>query len=84
MTATRDDTASASLPRWFQQIHIDAARNATDDFNPFHDPRKASLIRANPYAGPIVLGFQLECLIADDVERQRGATDADEFAQQHA
>jgi len=84
VTLTRDDTASASVTRWFQQIHVDAARNATDDFNPFHDPRKASLIRANPYAGPIVLGFQLECLIADNVERERAGTDADRFAQQHA
>lgn len=47
----------------FEQIHIDAARNATDDFNPFHDPRKCADIRHNPYPGPIVLGFQLECLI---------------------
>lgn len=58
-------------PLSFQQIHIDAARNATDDFNAFHDPRKAGLIRANPFAGTIVLGFQLECLIgyAFDVHR---------------
>ena len=55
----------------FQQIHIDAARNATDDFNPFHDPRKAGLIRGSPYAGTIVLGFQLECLIAHTVGLQR-------------
>jgi hypothetical protein len=83
VAATRYGTANGGAARSFQQIHIDAARNATDDFNPFHDPRKASLIRGNPYAGTIVLGFQLECLIADDVERQRGATDADAFAEQH-
>jgi hypothetical protein len=82
MTDTAHDTATRH-ERWFQQIHIDAARNATDDFNPFHDPRKASLIRANPYAGTIVLGFQLECLIADEVERHRAATDGGAFAKQH-
>jgi len=47
----------------FQQIHIDVARNATDDFNPFHDRNRWRNIRNNPFAGPIVLGFQLECLI---------------------
>ena len=47
----------------FQQIHIDVARNATDDFNPFHDKNRWRNIRENPFAGPIVLGFQLECLI---------------------
>ena len=83
MTDTGHDTAVGGA-RWFQQIHIDAARNATDDFNPFHDPRKASLIRANPYSGTIVLGFQLECLIADEVERHRAATDDGTFAERHA
>ena len=47
----------------FQQIHIDVARNATNDYNPFHDPHKYQLIRGNPYDGTIVLGFQIECLI---------------------
>lgn len=47
----------------FNQIHIDAARNATDDFNPFHDKNKWHLIHNNPFNGPIVLGFQLESLI---------------------
>lgn len=47
----------------FQQIHIDAARNATDDFNPFHDPWKWDSIHGNPFGMPIVLGFQLEALI---------------------
>ena len=59
----------------FQQIHVDAARNATDDFNPFHDPRKSTLVRGNPYAGTIVLGFQLECLIAHAVALHRRAND---------
>jgi hypothetical protein len=47
----------------FNQIHIDTARNATDDFNPFHDKNKWRLIHNNPFNGPIVLGFQLESLI---------------------
>lgn len=47
----------------YQQIHIDAARNATDDFNPFHDPRKCGRIAGNPFGGPLVLGFQLEALL---------------------
>jgi hypothetical protein len=47
----------------YQQIHIDAARNATDDFNPFHDPKKWNKIHGNPFGMPIVLGFQIEALI---------------------
>jgi hypothetical protein len=46
-----------------QQIHIDAARNATDDFNPFHDQQKWKRVHGNPFGRPIVLGFQLEALI---------------------
>jgi hypothetical protein len=26
-------------PCCFEHLHIDAARNTTDDFNPFHDPK---------------------------------------------
>ncbi len=47
----------------FSQIHIEAARNSTDDFNLFHDKNKWQRIEGNPFGGPIVLGFQLECLI---------------------
>jgi hypothetical protein len=47
----------------FQQIHIDAARNATDDFNPFHDQNKWRRIHGNPFGMPIALGFQIEALI---------------------
>jgi hypothetical protein len=56
----------------FGQIHIDVARNSTDDFNPFHDPNRFDRILGNPYPLPIVLGFQLECLCAFLVERARG------------
>lgn len=48
---------------YFQQIHIDVARNATDDFNLFHDPYKWHRIKNNPFAGSIALGFQLESLV---------------------
>lgn len=47
----------------YQQIHIDAARNATDDFNPFHDRKKWHRIHGNPFGMPIVLGFQIEALV---------------------
>ncbi len=50
-------------PHVFNQIHIDVARNATDDFNLFHDSKKWLKINHNPFKGPIVLGFQLESLI---------------------
>ncbi|AKJ93940.1 MULTISPECIES: hypothetical protein [Thioalkalivibrio] len=55
----------------YRQIHIDVARNATDDFNPFHDGDKWTRIRGNPFGGPIVLGFQLECLAEALVTRMR-------------
>ncbi|WP_018951521.1 hypothetical protein [Thioalkalivibrio sp. AKL12] len=64
--------------RVYRQIHIDVARNATDDFNPFHDGDKWARIRGNPFGGPIVLGFQLECLAEALVTRTRlaeGETD---------
>jgi hypothetical protein len=50
-------------PDIFHQIHIDVARNATDDFNLFHDKKKWLRINQNPFKGPIALGFQLESLI---------------------
>ncbi len=55
----------------FQQIHIDVARNSTDDFNPFHDPNKWVTVRDNPYGGPIILAFQLEFLIEYLLDRSR-------------
>jgi len=54
-------------PDIFNQIHIDVARNATDDFNLFHDSKKWSHINNNPFNGTIVLGFQLESLIEHKV-----------------
>lgn len=55
----------------FQQVHIDVARNSTDDFNPFHDPNKWVMVRDNPYGGPIVLAFQVEFLIEYLLDRSR-------------
>ena len=65
--------ASKDLLR-FEQLHIDIARNSTDDFNPFHDPRRWQDIQGNPFGSPIALGFQLEFLVADLIERQRRAS----------
>lgn len=57
----------------FEQLHIDVARNSTDDFNPFHDPLRWNNISGNPFAGPIALGFQLEFLCSDRIMRHRAS-----------
>jgi len=67
----------------FRQVHIDAARNSTDDFNPFHEPRKCRRIRDNPYPGAIVLGFQLELLIEHEIDLHRDIHGEGEFIAQH-
>ncbi len=67
----------------FEQVHIDAARNSTDDFNPFHTPQKYFRIQGNPYHGTIVLGFQLECLIEYQVEQLRDRAGETAFIQEH-
>ncbi|MGH8596399.1 MAG: hypothetical protein ACREXT_07065 [Gammaproteobacteria bacterium] len=54
----------------YSALHIDVARFATDDFNPFHDKHKWSRIAENPYGGPIVLGFQLTAYAAHAVRMQ--------------
>lgn len=58
-------------PYRLQSLHIDAARNATDDFNLFHDKSHWRRILDNPFGGPIALGFQLEMLIEEHVRRFR-------------
>jgi len=55
----------------FEQLHVDVARNTTDDFNPFHDPKRWQRIRNNPFGSTIVLGFQTEFLVSDLVSRKR-------------
>lgn len=54
-------------PYCFEQLHIDVARNSTDDFNPFHDPRRWQHIPDNPFGSTTVLGFQ----VSDLAFRQR-------------
>ena len=54
-----------------EQLHIDVARNATDDFNPFHDLHRWQNIHANPFDGPIALGFQLAGLALDRISQHR-------------
>lgn len=63
-----------------EQLHIDVVRNATDDFNPFHDPRRWHNIRANPFAGPIALGFQLAGLALDRISQYRRSAGEGELA----
>ncbi len=55
----------------FNQIHIEAARNASDDFNLFHDKHKWLQITHNPFKGPIALGFQLNTLIEYQIRLHR-------------
>src|SRR5512139_1187400 len=59
-------------PFIFDQIHIEVARNASDDFNLFHDKHKWLLITHNPFKGPIVLGFQLNTLIEYQMRMYKG------------
>ncbi len=57
----------------FDQIHIEVARNASDDFNLFHDKHKWLQITHNPFKGPIVLGYQLNTLIEHQMRLYREA-----------
>ena len=57
----------------FDQIHIEVARNASDDFNLFHDKHKWLQVTHNPFKGPIVLGFQLNTLIEHQMRIYREA-----------
>lgn len=63
----------------FDQIHIEVARNASDDFNLFHDKRKWLQITHNPFKGPIVLGFQLNTLIEYQMKLYREAQHEDQI-----
>lgn len=67
----------------FEQIHIDVARNSTDDFNPFHDPQRWRRIKDNPFGSPIALGFQLEFLASDRVTTFRQDNRQDGLITQH-
>jgi len=48
-------------------MHIEAARNSTDDFNLFHDKNRWHKIKENPFQGTIALGFQLGCFVEDQM-----------------
>lgn len=51
----------------YTPLHIDVARYASDDFNPFHDRHKWRDIAGNPFGGPIALGFQLGAFVIEAV-----------------
>ena len=67
----------------FNQIHIEAARNASDDFNLFHDKHKWLQITHNPFKGPIVLGFQLSTLIEYQMSLYRKAHHENEIIKEN-
>jgi len=68
----------------FEQIHVEVARNASDDFNLFHDKHKWLQITHNPFKGPIVLGFQLNTLIEHQMRLYRESQHEEQIiADQH-
>ena len=67
----------------FCQIHIDVARNATDDFNLFHDRHGWSRIVRNPFEGAIVLGFQIESLIEHKIHFHRQQHNENEWIEKN-
>ncbi len=64
----------------YTPLHIDVARYASDDFNPFHDRHKWRDVAGNPFGGPIALGFQLGGFV---VEAVRDAWRAAALAHEH-
>ncbi len=64
-------------------MHIDVARNATDDFNLFHDKRHWHEIQDNPFAGPIALGFQQICFIENSVKQYRKHEGEEKLIDEH-
>ncbi len=65
-----DGAAALAEARRFSQLHVEVVRNATGDFNPFHDARRWLQVRRNPFGAPIVLGFQLEAMLVHAVARR--------------
>lgn len=70
-------------PFVFEQIHIEVARAASDDFNLFHDKHKWLQITHNPFKGPIVLGFQLNTFIEYQMKLYREAQHEDRIIQEN-
>lgn len=66
-------------PDIFSLLHIDVARNSTDDFNLFHDSKKWPKINGNPFDGPISLGFQLESLVEGKIAEVRRRNDEEKI-----
>lgn len=67
----------------YTPFHIDVARFASDDFNPFHDKHKWQRIAGNPFGGPIALGFQLGAWLLEAVRearRQAGVDDTQRYS----
>ncbi|WP_305908024.1 hypothetical protein Q9L42_012710 [Methylomarinum sp. Ch1-1] len=67
----------------FEQIHLEVARNASDDFNLFHDKHKWLQITHNPFKGPIVLGFQLNTFIEYQMRLYREANHENQIIEQN-
>lgn len=67
----------------FEQIHIEVARAASDDFNLFHDKHKWLQVTHNPFKGPIVLGFQLNTLIEYQMRLYREAQHEDDIVREN-
>jgi hypothetical protein len=66
----------------FSALQIDIARHATDDFNPFHDKLRWDRIRANPFSGPLVLGFQSIAFMDNALQNFRRASGETELINQ--
>lgn len=64
----------------YTPLHLDVARYASDDFNPFHDKHKWHHVAGNPFGGPIALGFQLGAFA---IEAVRDAWRRDAVAHAH-
>lgn len=74
---------TTALRTAYTQLHIDAARYATDDFNPFHDKLRWHRIVGNPFGGPLVLGFQQAAFLEDAVRQHRLAHGESALLRQH-
>ena len=67
----------------FSSLHIDIARNSTDDFNLFHDSKRWRRISGNPFNGQILLAFQIESLIEGKVAEFRRLHEEEKLIAEH-
>lgn len=70
-------------PDIFSPLHIDIARNSTDDFSLYHDSKKWSQIGNSPFSGPITLNFQVESLIEGKIAEFRRQRDEEKLIRQY-